>query len=119
VRNDGDHTEVFAVYVDIVPPGGITNPYGCTPIGRVINTVVVLAPGEQTTITETLTFNCVDVAGALNQTYTIMGAIDVHADDAGPCSVFMIQSTECFEALADDDDDDSDNRVMTSGYRVK
>ena len=28
VRNEGDHTEQFGVYADIVPPGGPSNPFG-------------------------------------------------------------------------------------------
>jgi hypothetical protein len=119
VRNDGDHTDAIGVYVDIIPPGGITNPYGCTPIGRVIDTVVTLDPGVQTSITATLSFSCADVAGALNQSYTIMAAADAHADDSGPCAVFQIQSMTCFNALADDDNDSSDNRVTSTGFTVK
>jgi hypothetical protein len=102
-----------------VPPGGITNPYGCTPFGRVINTTVTLAPGDQITITATLSFSCTDVAGATGQSYTIMAAADAHADDGGACAVFQIQSMTCFNALADDDSDSSDNRVTTNGYTVK
>jgi hypothetical protein len=119
VRNDGDHTEAIGVYVDFIPPGGITNPYGCTPFGRVIDTVVTLAPGDQSALTVTLSFSCADVAGALNKSYTIMAAADAHADDSGPCAVFQIQSMTCFNALADDDNDSSDNRVTTTGYQVK
>jgi len=102
-----------------VPPGGVTNPFGCTPNGRVINTVITLAPGEQQTITVAPTFDCTDVAGALNQSYTLKGAVDVHADDAGACGPSQIQSFTCFNALADDDDDDTDNRVITTGPQVK
>jgi hypothetical protein len=43
----------------------------------------------------------------------------VHADDAGACAPFQLQSMTCFNALADDDDDDTDNRVMTNAFRVK
>jgi len=119
VRNDGTATEQFGVYLDIVPPGGPTNPFGCTPSGRILNTVVTLAPGQQQVFSVDLVFNCTDVPGALNQTYTIKGAVDVHADDAGACGVFQIASLACFNALADDDDDDSDNRVITTGPQVK
>jgi len=120
VRNDGDHTETIGVYVDIIPPGGITNPYGCTPFGRVIDTTVTLAPGSQTTVTSAnLSFACADVAGATGQSYTIMAAADAHADDGGACGPFQIQSMTCFNALADDDNDSSDNRVTTNGYTVK
>jgi len=97
----------------------VTNPYGCTPSGRVLNTVVTLAPGEQTTFSINVVINCADVAGALNQTFTLMGAVDVHADDAGACGPFQIQSMTCYNALADDDDDDTDNRVSTNAFRVK
>jgi len=48
-----------------------------------------------------------------------MAAADAHADDAGACPVFQIQSMACFNALADDDNDSSDNRVTTTGYQVK
>jgi hypothetical protein len=102
-----------------VPPGGTTNPYGCTPFGRVVNTVVVLNPGDQTSLTATLTFSCLDVAGAAGQSYTIMAVADAHADDAGACPVFQTQSMTCFNALADDDNDSSDNRATTNGYKVK
>jgi len=119
IRNEGDHTESIGVYVDIVPPGGITNPYGCTPAGRVIDTVVTLAPGEQTTVQASPSFGCTDVANALNQSYIIMAAADAHADDASACGPFQLQSMTCFNALADDDNDASDNRATTNAFRVK
>jgi hypothetical protein len=119
VRNDGTATEAFGVYVDIIPPGGITNPFGCTPTGRIINEVVVLAPGEQITLSVSVLVNCADVPGATGQTFTLVGVIDVHADDAGPCAPSQLMSMTCFEALADDDDDDTDNRVVTQAFRVK
>jgi len=119
VRNEGDHTEAIGVYVDIVPPGGIANPYSCTPYGRIIDTVVTLAPGEQTIITATLGYSCVDVAGATGQTYTIMAAADAHTDDSGACASFQIQSMICYDALADDDNDPSDNRLTTNGPTVR
>jgi len=102
----------------MIPPGGIANPYGCTPIGRVIDTVVTLAPDAQTVVAVFPTFDCDDVAGAMGQEWTVKFAVDVHADDAGPCAEFQIQSIECFDALADDDDDDSDNRRFASVAKV-
>jgi len=119
VRNEGDHTDSIGVYVDIVPPGGISNPYGCTPIGRVINTVVSLAPGAQTTVSASLSFSCANVAGATGQTYTIMAAADAHADDGGACGPFQIQSLACNSALADEDNDATDNRATTNAFTVK
>ncbi len=119
MRNEGDHRDSLGVYVDVIPPGGTNNPYGCTPLGRIIDTALTLAPGAQTTVTVNLTFDCADVAGALNQSYTIMAVADVHGDDAGACPVLQIQSMTCFNALADDDNDSSDNRATTNGFGVK
>jgi len=122
VRNEGDHTETIGVYVDIIPPGGITNPFGCTPFGRVIHSAVTLGTSNetnQTNLPAALSFTCSDVAGALNQTYTIMTAADAHADDVDACGPFQIQSITCYNALADDDNDPTDNRETTNGFRVK
>jgi hypothetical protein len=122
VKNQGDHAETIGIYTDVTPPGGPSNPYGCTPIGRIIDTVVTLGTSQQnnqTVVSATLTFDCADVAGALNQTYTIMAAADAHADDGGACAVFHIQRTTCFIALGDDDTDPSDNRAITNAFRVK
>jgi len=84
-----------------------------------IDTTVILAPGEQTIISDSLVFSCSDVEGARGQSYTIMAAADAHVDDAGACPVFQIQSQTCFDDLANDDNDSSDNRVTTNGYTVK
>jgi hypothetical protein len=122
VRNEGDHTESIGVYVDIVPPGGVTNPYGCAPAGRIIDTVVTLGTSQrdnQTIVSANLTLNCADVAGALDQTYTIMAVADAHADDAGACGPGQLQSMTCFNALAADDNDAANNRATTNGFRVK
>ncbi|TMG07804.1 MAG: hypothetical protein E6I02_05025 [Chloroflexi bacterium] len=61
--------------------GGLAGGHGCDPIGRIIDTVVYLAPGEQTVVSATPTFDCRDVEGALGQTYTVAAAADAHADD--------------------------------------
>ena len=119
VRNEGDHTDTIGVYVDLVPPGGPSNPYGCTPATRVVNTVVVLTAGSQSALTATLTFSCANVAGASGQTYTIMAAADAHADDAGACGPGQIQSVTCGSALVSDDNDPTDDRTTTTGFRVK
>ena len=103
----------------MVPPGGPSNPYGCTPATRVVNTVVVLTPGTQSTLTATLTFRCANVVGASGQTYTIVAAADAHADDAGACAPGQIQMVSCGSALASDDSDPTDNRAATTGFRVK
>ena len=122
VRNEGDHTETIGVYVDIIPPGGVSNPFGCTPVGRVIDTAVTLGTTSltnQTTVSATLSFSCADVAGATGLSYTIIAVADAHADDGGPCAPGQLMTVTCFSALADDDNDPSDNRVVTNAYTVK
>jgi len=119
VRNNSDHTENIGVYVDIVPPGGITNPFGCTPFGRVIETVVTVAPTQSVDVTVTLSFDCADRAGAQGQSYTVTAVADDHADDLGACGPGMLMSVTCFNALADDDSVASNNRLVTNLYQVK
>src|SRR5438105_4758600 len=82
VRNEGDHTEQFGVYADIVPPGGPANPYGCTPSGRIIDTVVTLDTGanKQMVVHSSNTFACADAAAAAGAHVPLL-----HADTVGHC----------------------------------
>jgi len=54
-----------------------------------------------------------------SSTHTIMAAADAHGDDSAACGPFQIQGMTCFNALADDDNDPNDNRLTTTGFRVK
>ena len=139
VRNQGPQTETIGVYMDIVPPGGPSDPFGCLPAGRVLVRNVILTafgtPGDDanvfaddSSLTGTvgagglLTFSCTDAAGAagaVSNTYKIMAVVDVHADDLAFCPAGAIFDTSCFPALADDDSDDFDNRVLRSAPRAK
>jgi hypothetical protein len=119
VRNEGDHAESFGVYVDVLPPSGTGNPYGCSPAGRVVNTIVTLEPDEQVVVAAFPTFRCTDVASPQGQTYTIASAVDVHADDGNSCRQFEIQTMGCFNSLADDDNDARDNRASKNAFMLK
>ncbi len=105
VRNDDTMTDTIGVYVDVIAPGGPSNPYGCTPNGRVIQTTVVLGPGQATNVHVTLTFACADQNGAFGKTYTIVAVADDNADDAGACPPFALQSFACTTAVGNDDQD--------------
>ena len=120
VRNEGDHPDTIGVYVDVFAPGASagSNPFGCTPHGRVLQTNVALNANQKAIIKVDVAYSCADPVGANGQTYTWMAVADHGADDLASCGVFQIQSQACFAALADDDDDDGDNRVTTSGPRV-
>ncbi len=116
VRNESDHVETVGVYLDVVPPGGISDPYGCVPNGRILQTAVSLnafrTGGMQANVfadTGTLSdglveFSCADHAGAVGQTYTLIVALDVHVDDLAFCGPGDLQSDDCSDALSDDSD---------------
>ncbi|MBI1885505.1 MAG: hypothetical protein HYS09_04215 [Chloroflexi bacterium] len=104
IQNQSDHTETIGVYMDI------TAPSGCTPNGRIMQTSVTLSPGQRTNVFTTQVFDCVNQASAAGQRYTLVAVADVHNDDLASCPPGSLQGLACFNALADDDTDDSDNR---------
>ena len=118
--------------MDVIPPGGPTNPFGCLPAGRILQTTVTLdhtgltLPKQANVFADTGTlgdgmveFTCANHAGAVGQTYTLFAVVDVNADDLLACSPF-VDTTDCSEALADDDTDDPDNGpVIRNAPRVQ
>ena len=125
VRLDSGGILPVGVYLDIVPPGGTTNPFGCLPNGRIAQTTITLDsagvafPKNQPVFGDTGTlgddlveFSCTDHAGAFAsgnslKRYTLIAVADVNADDLASCAVLL--SWSCSGALADDDTDDPDN----------
>ena len=119
VQNKGDHTETLGVYADAIPPGGPSNPYGCAPSGRIIETTMTLEPGKKTTVSSAdFAFTCADAAGARGQRFTIVALVDAHADDLAACGPGQLQSMACFNALANDDSGPSNNRISRTCCRV-
>ena len=128
IRNEGDHTETIGVYIEVIPPGGVTDPFGCLPKGRILQTTVVLA-AVPTTVdvyadTGTLgdnkvAFSCTNHADAVGLRYTIIAVVDAHADDLDDCGAVAILSLACFNALADDDSDATDNRASVNKPKVQ
>ena len=131
VRNRSDHSDTIGVYMDVIPPGGVTNPFGCLPTGRIILTSVFLtafgtAGDDANVFADTgslgdgqVEFSCTDRAGALGKTYTIIAAADLHNDDLASCGAGALQSLACFNALADDDQDPPDNRKVRNAPKVQ
>lgn len=129
VRNESPQDVTVGVYLDVVPPGGTTNPFGCVPSGRILQTTVALDTGDNKQANvradtgvlgdDLVEFSCTDHAGAVGKTYTLIAAVDVNADDAAACSAGNIQSLACFNALADDDTDPTDNRATRNAPRVQ
>ena len=118
--------------MDVIPPGGAEDPYGCLPKGRILQTSVTLddtgltLPKQANVFADTgfigdsrVEFSCSDHAGAVGQTYTLIAAVDVNGDDLAACGPGSIQSIACFNALANDDNVTSDNRAIRSAPRVQ
>ncbi len=136
VRNQGDHTETIGVYIDVITPGGTftsstavsaANPGGCEPAGRILSTTVVVAPtvtadvfADTGTLGDNLVqFSCTNAAAVFGMTYTIIAAVDAHADDEFPfCGPGNILTVACGAALADDESDGADNRLSRNAFRV-
>ncbi len=121
--------------MDVIPPGGTTDPHTCLPNGRILSTTVTLdsAGASQGSFDKLanvfadtgfigdglVEFSCSDHAGAVGKTYTLYAVVDVNADDLASCSPF-VNTLTCFNALADDDTDDPDNGpVQRNSPRVK
>jgi len=132
VRNEGDHIETVRVYIDMIPPGGPSNPGGCVPTGRVLDGSVTLdptgvtLPKQQNVFADTGTlgdglvdFSCTNHAAVVGLTWTILAAVDAHGDDSAACGPGLITSMGCYNALADDDSDPLDNRLSRSAPRVQ
>ncbi len=117
--------------MDVIPPGGVDDPFGCLPNGRIIQTSVLMGgtPSDTSqvnvfadtgTVGDGLVeFICDDAAGAFGETYTIIAVADLHNDDLASCGAGALQSLTCFGALADDDQDPPDNRKVRNAPKVQ
>lgn len=114
-QNEGDHEESIAVYLDAVPPGGLDNPGGCQPAGRLIEKTVLVRSGQQVSFTAEsdgpFSFSCTNPEAVIGLPYKLIAAVDAHADDLASCSLGSLLTLACGNALADDDNDPSDNRL--------
>ena len=129
IRNESSVPMTIGVYMDAIPPGGASDPYGCLPSGRILQTTVTFATSDssQTNVyADTgavgdglVEFNCTDHAGAVGKTYTLIAVADVNADDLAACGPGALQGVACVTALADDDADDADNLAIRIAPRVQ
>ena len=114
VANQGAHTDIFGVYVDVMAPAD----GGCSPNGRVLETTVSIAAGAKTTIAAPASYSCADPAAANGMSFTWVAVADHAADDLASCPPGSLQGIACYNALADDDQDPADNRLSRNGPRV-
>jgi hypothetical protein len=131
VRAEGDHVELVRVYLDVIPPGGPSNPGGCLPNGRILDTTLTLdptgvtAPKNQPVFADTGTlgdglveFSCTNQSAVVGQRYTLIAAVDAHGDDLALCGPGDLLTNDCANALFDDDTD-SNNRLTRNAPKVK
>ena len=121
--------KTVGVYIDVIPPGGASDPYGCLPNGRILQTTVTLdtgGNGNTNVYADTgiggdglVEFSCTEHAGAVGKTYTLVAVADVNADDLGACGPGALQGDACVSALADDDTDNTDNLAIRNAPRVQ
>ncbi len=64
-------------------------------------------------------FNCTNQAEVVGLTYTIIAAVDVHADDLADCGEGDLLSLGCSNPLGEDYTDRSDNRAVCNAPRVQ
>lgn len=114
VQNQGDHPDDIGVYVALLPPGGTSNPGGCTP-DQVLNWVsyatggtdsflAAVPTGGRVTLKADVTWMCTNPSAVDGMNWTIKAMADHGADDAAACDTFAeVFDGVCESALADDD----------------
>ncbi len=119
VKALGDHPDTVRIYIDMLPPLPGTDPGGCLPNGRILDTTITLDPagasqgtadkvanvfGDTGTLFDGLVeFSCTNQSAVFLQTYRIVAVVDAHGDDSVACGPGLLQTSTCFNALADDD----------------
>ena len=135
VRALGDHIETVRVYMDVIPPGGSSNPGGCVPTGRILDSSVTLDPAgvgnvgidkQANVFADTGTlgdglveFSCTNQSAVIGMTWTIIAAVDAHGDDSVACGPGLLLTLACANALADDDSTVGTNIDTRNAPRVQ
>ncbi len=121
--NQSNHPDSVGVYLGLLPPGGSSNPYGCSPAGVLDLGVFSLLPGERLTLRIDPPWTCADAPGANGLTWTLKAVADIHADaphvgandDFASCDALAeIFNGVCSSNLANDDDFDDNNTKIRS-----
>ena len=121
--NLSNHADSVGVYLGLLPPGGTSNPYGCSPTAVLDLGVFSLLPGEKLTVRIDPEWVCANPAGANGQTWTIKAVADIHADtlhigandDFASCDTLVeIFNGACSSNIANDDDSDGNNSKIRS-----
>jgi hypothetical protein len=114
VKNQGDHTENIGVYLAILPPGGSSNPGGCSP-STVLNWVSFATGGAQSFLSNVpaggrvslkanVNWTCSNPSAVNGMNYTLRAIADHGNDDFASCNTLAaVFDGTCAAALADDD----------------
>jgi len=114
-NNLSNHADDVGVYLALLPPGGSSNPGGCSPATVINMGVFHLLPGDTITVKIDPGWVCASPALVNGQTWTVKAIADIHADDFGSCATLADTfDTTCSVAVNDDDDNDGNNTVSRS-----
>jgi hypothetical protein len=111
-NNLSDHSDVVGVYLAFLPPGGTSNPGGCSPATVMNLGVFSLLPLEKITVRVDPAWHCTNPAAVNGMHWTLRAIADIHGDDFDDCGTLpkaFDANFECSSGLADDDDRDSNN----------
>ena len=108
--SSSNHADDVGVYVALLPPGGSSNPGGCTPAAVLNLGVFSLLPGDRVTIKFDPGWTCANPAAVDGLNWTLKAIADVHADDFASCATLsQVFDSACSLAISDDDDNDANN----------
>jgi hypothetical protein len=110
-----NHNDVVGVYLAFLPPGGSSNPGGCSPATVQNLGAFNLLPGGKVTVRIDPAWMCTNPAAVDGLSWTLRAIADAHNDDFGSCATLtQVFNGQCAVALADDDDNDANNTVPRS-----
>jgi hypothetical protein len=106
VTNSGsNHTDDVGVYLALLPPGGSSNPGGCSPATVINLGVFSLLPGGRISIKIDPPWLCTNPAAVDGMNWTLKAIADVHGDDFASCATLdQVFDSVCSLAISDDDD---------------
>ncbi len=109
-NNLSNHAADVGVYLAFLPPGGSSNPGGCSPATVLNLGVFTLLPTDKITVKIDPAWQCANPAAVNGMNWTLKAIADINADDFSSCATLsQVFDTTCSLAMGDDDDNDTNN----------
>ena len=116
--SNSNHPDDVGVYLALLPPGGSSNPGGCSPAAVTNFGIFSLLPAEKVTIKLDPPWQCANPAAVNGLNWTLKAVADVHGDDFASCaSLSQMFDGTCSLAVSDDDDNDA-NSIRTRALPI-